>query len=35
MSKKMNTVEGPFGSYDHGAPGAEYVPATILIHRVK
>ena len=22
MSKKMNTVEGPFGSYDHGTPGA-------------
>ena len=38
MSKKMNTVEGPFGSYDHGAPGAvlnhlvrgENVPLSIV-----
>ena len=38
MSKKMNTVKGPFGSYDHGAPGAvlnhlvrgENVPLSIV-----
>lgn len=38
MSKKINTVEGPFGSYDHGAPGAvlnhlvrgENVPLSIV-----